>query len=240
MHAVKTKPAASPARAQFDRSQQHRRSMYAKAQIAKKQLRMDEDDYRQLIFDEAGTLSLTQCSDAQLEKVLERLKGLGFKPLPKPGAARPAMHPMARKARAMWISLYHLGAVRNSSEQALEAFAKRQLGCERMEWARQSDAYRLIEALKAMAERHGWHQRAVDGGKALSVQTLNTHLCEVILAKLKDARKIPRDWSLDVALFRLCGVDTGVSQAIGPERYQELAAALGAKLREFELVGAAE
>ncbi|MDZ4308400.1 regulatory protein GemA [Allopontixanthobacter sp.] len=226
---------ASPRKATFDRSQQHRRSMYAKAQIAKKQLAMDEDDYRQLIFDEAGTFSLTQCSDAQLEKVLNRLKGLGFKPLPKAGAARPAMHPMARKARALWISLYHLGAVRNSSEQALEAFARRQLGCERMEWARQSDAFRLIEALKAMATRHGWHQRAVDGGRALSVQTLNTHLCEVILAKLKDAGKIPQDWSLDVALFRLCGVDTGEIAAIGPEFYQQLAAMLGAKLREFGL-----
>ncbi|MFX8708345.1 regulatory protein GemA, partial [Acinetobacter baumannii] len=71
------------------------------------------------------------------------------------------MHPMARKARALWISLHKLGVVHNPSEQALEAFAKRQLGCEKLVWARQSDAYRLIEALKSMAERAGWRQHNI-------------------------------------------------------------------------------
>ena len=58
----------------------------------------------------------------------------------------------------MWISLYNLGAVRNPSEEALEAFATRQLRVERLQWANQSHCYKLIEALKAMAERAGWHQ----------------------------------------------------------------------------------
>ena len=42
--AVKARPAT------FDRSQQARRSMLGKIHIAKKQLAMDEDDYRQARF----------------------------------------------------------------------------------------------------------------------------------------------------------------------------------------------
>ncbi len=223
-----TATAARPA--QFDRASQHRRSMIAKIHIAKKQLGMDEDDYRQILFDETDKDSLTQCSEAQLEAVIKRLQAKGFRPIPKKGSKASAQHPMARKARALWISLHHLGAVHNPSELALEAFAKRQLGCDRLVWARQSDAYRLIEALKAMAVRHGWRQTDLEGRK-LSVLVLQTHLCEVILAKLKEAGDVPADWTIDIAAWRLCGIETRRETAFSVEDYASLAAALGRKLR---------
>ena len=82
------------------------------------------------------------------------MKAIGFRPpLPRAGK-KAATHPMARKARALWISLHHLGVVQNPAEEALEAFARRQLKCERLSWANQRDAHKLIEALKAMAQRH--------------------------------------------------------------------------------------
>lgn len=229
-----TNPTASYARpAQFDRATQHRRSMLAKVNIARHQLAMNEDDYRQLLFEETGQLSLKQCSEPQLAKVIDRLKRLGFKPLPKAGK-KAATHPMARKARALWISLHHLGVVHNPSEEALETFAKRQLGCEKLVWARQSDAYRLIEALKAMATRAGWRQTAAHDGRKLSPLELQLHLCEVILAKLKAKGEVPKDWTIDVAAFRLCGIDTRNTEGgYGPEDYARLASALGAKLRRF-------
>ena len=153
MTAVAARPAT------FDRSAQSRRSMLAKIHIARKQLAMDEDDYRQLLFEETGHASAGDCSEAQLSRVIERLKKLGFKPLPKAGK-KAATHPMARKARALWISLHHLNVVQNPAEEALEAFARRQLGCTKLNWANQREAYKLIEALKAMALRHGWRQTA--------------------------------------------------------------------------------
>ncbi len=58
----------------------------------------------------------------------------------------------------MWISLHQLGVVRDPSEAALERFGARQLGVERLAWAGGSEGYRLIEALKAMAQRAGWDQ----------------------------------------------------------------------------------
>jgi phage gp16-like protein len=186
----------------FDRATQHRRAMLAKINIARHQLAMAEDDYRQLLLDTTGKLSLKECSDAQLDAMIAKLKSKGFTPLPSPGRApRPdqkarlvpaAQHPMARKARALWISLYHLGVVHNPAEEALEAFAKRQLGCERFSWARQSEGYRLIEALKAMAERAGWRQRGLDG-KPLAPLTLASHLCQVILGRLGESASPTRN-----------------------------------------------
>jgi phage gp16-like protein len=210
-----------------------RRAMTAKIHIAKKQLQLDEDDYRQILLDESGRTSSGDCTEAELERVLKRFEALGFKPLPKvgaTGATRPAQHPVARKARALWISLYHLCAVESPSEKALESFAKRQLKCERLVWANQSDGYKLIEALKAMAVRHGWPQ--VDPqGAALSTRELHEGLCRAILWKLKGADEIPADWTIDIAAFRLCGIETGAEGPMGAEAYQTLAQALGKKLR---------
>ena len=225
MTAVAARPAT------FDRSAQSRRSMLAKIHIAKKQLAMDEDDYRQLLFEETGHASAGDCSEAQLSRVLERLKKLGFKPLPKAGK-KAATHPMARKARALWISLHHLNVVQNPAEEALEAFARRQLGCTKLNWANQREAYKLIEALKAMALRHGWRQTAAHDGHKLSPKELQMHLCEVILAKLKEGGHVPADWYLDVAAKRLCGIDTGATeQGYSADDYGRLAKALGDKLR---------
>lgn len=213
--------------AQFDRAAQHRRGLIAKIHVGKKQLRLAEDDYRQILFDETGRASLTECDERGLEKVVGRMKAIGFRPVQRPGARAAATHPMARKARALWISLHHLNVVKNPSEEALEAFAKRQLGCDRLVWARQSDAFRLIEALKDMAVRNGWAQ----GGKP-SVAQLQEGLCLAILAKLKAAQIVPADWSLDIAAWRLCGIETAKPGGFTADDYAGLAKALGNKLRD--------
>lgn len=218
--------------ATFDRSAQHRRAMLAKIHIAKKQLALDEDDYRQILLDEARVDSAGEANEAGLKAVLRRLEGLGFKSRPSRGGVRQAQSPMARKARALWISLWHLGAVRNRSEQALEAFAKRQLGCDRMVWANQREANKLIEALKAMAEREGWSQSDATG-KRLEVRALNEGLCEAILTKMKSAGEVPADWTIDIAAWRLCGFQTGSGGPMQAEDYARLASMLGAKLREM-------
>ena len=209
----------------------HRRSMIAKIHVAKTQINLEEDDYRQMLFDVAGKSSSAECSERELEAVIERLKSLGFTPIPARGGKKAAQHKVARKARALWISLHQLGAVRNPSEEALEAFAKRQLGCERLNWAKQSDGYRLIEALKQMAEREGWHQRG-PGGEKLSVRQLQKGLCEAILAKLQEKGLAGSGWTLEQAAFRLLGEEPDLLLVTSPEVWVKLAAQLGRVLRE--------
>ena len=225
-------PATELARpAKFDRAQQRRRAMIGKMHIAKKDLRLDEDDYRQIIADETGKTSAADLSEAELDAVLARFKARGWQPTPKRPSNKQAQHPMAKKARALWISLHQLGEVRDPSEKALETFARRQLRCERLVWAKQSHGYRLIEALKKMAERGGWQQTGPEGGN-LSVRQLRVGLCEAILAKLVACGEVPAHWTIDIAAFRLCGIDTGAPGFASAEGFVDLAAALGAKLRE--------
>ena len=140
-----------------------RRAMLAKVHLAAKELGLDDDARRDLMARVAGgKRSSADCTDAQLDLVLAEFRRLGW--APKPKTAQPAARSKARpspfegKAKAMWTSLWNLGAVRNGGVRSLEAFGKRQLGVDRFAWADQSQGYRLIEALKAMAEREGWSQ----------------------------------------------------------------------------------
>ncbi len=143
------------------------REMLAKVHIARKQLAIDDGAYRSMLERLTGESSSAACTGPQLARVLDELKAKGFRPkvgaiptsksksVPSAGRQDSAA---ARKARALWISLHQLGVVRDPSEAALRAFAKRQLKVEALEWADQAMLYKLIEALKAMAERAGWRQ----------------------------------------------------------------------------------
>jgi phage gp16-like protein len=216
--------------AQFDRSAQHRRALLAKINIARSQLGMLEDDYRQLLFDTTGRISLKECDERQLGAMVEAMKSKGFRPLPKAGGKAAAQHPSARKARALWISLHQLGVVHNPSEQALEAFACRQLKCEKLAWANQRDAFRLIEALKAMGEKKGWRLTDPRTGKAYSIDSQKRSLCHAILKRLQDFGGARMDWDLGEAAWKLCGFKK--PEAWTASDYEQLAAGLGAKLRE--------
>lgn len=221
----------APARpARFDPRAKRRNAMLGKVHVARKALALNEDDYRNILMQETGHDSAKHCTEQQLERVLGRFEALGWKPLPKANGKGVAQNPMARKARALWISLYHLGWARSRDEKALEAFAKRQIGCERLVWAKQSDGYKLIEALKKRAEIEGWAQTDASGNN-LSPLKLNEGLCEAILAKLVKIGEARPDWTLNTAAWRLCGVELGAEGPMGAEDYQTLAQQLGAKLR---------
>ena len=198
----------APARALGSRSDQRRRGMYAKLQIAKKQLGLSEDDYRAIIFDHCRSMSAADATDEQLECMVKHFEQRGFKSTAKavPGRKAPAADfPAAKKARALWISLHQLGAVRNRSDIALEAFAKRQLKVEHWRWSDQSLSYRLIEALKALAKRHGWDP---GDGKSVKPIAMKARLTRAILKKLVEAGVADAGWNVSTALYRLCGEET--------------------------------
>lgn len=164
-----------------------RRAAVVKVQIARRDLGLDEDTYRAMLSRITGHASASDCTDEQLGAVLDELKAKGWKPRVVQGGrttprGRPgrADQPVARKARAMWISLHQLGVVRDPSEAALEAFARRQLGVDRLRWAVASEANAMIEALKQMAERAGWSQDLSGVPAAQHVAVLKARLADAI------------------------------------------------------------
>ncbi|QQQ19695.1 regulatory protein GemA [Brevundimonas vitis] len=166
-----------------------RRPAVVKVQIARKELGLAEDDYRAILLRLTGQTSSAECNDAELGRVLDEFKAKGWTPKVVAGGRKarkpqsqkgrpiaPADHPAAKKARALWLSLWNLGEIRDPSETALEAFARRQLKVERLQWADQGQTYKLIEALKAMAERAGWSQDVtglLPGADAVRVLMVN-------------------------------------------------------------------
>lgn len=208
--------------------------MIAKVHIAKKVLNMVDDDYRAVLFDIAGVSSAADASDRDLAKILAHFESKGFRATAKAGAprkAKPADNPTAKKARAMWLSLYALNAINDPSETALEAFAARQLGVEKMQWMNQAHGYKLIEALKAIATRSDWKQD--DLPKQGSIMVLKRRLCDAILARLRKATIAPRAWMLDDAAHRLLGMEKTDGFPWTSYELDAIAQGLGKKLREW-------
>ncbi|WP_034157902.1 gp16 family protein [Sphingomonas sp. ERG5] len=220
--------AARPA--QFDQAARWRRSMIAKVHIAKSALGLDDDLYLGILLDVAGRRSSADCTADELIKLIKHFESRGFTAKAKSGAPRPADKPFAMKARAMWISLHHLGAIDNPSDKALEAFASRQLKVAKMQWADEALSYRLIEGLKKMAERAGWSQDLKGVSPNAKIIVLKRRLVEAIVARLKAEELIPADWDLRQTVQVLGGTKVELMVATAIE-LDVIAGALGRKLR---------
>lgn len=216
-----------------------RKTLLAKVHIAKKQF--GPDAYEGALMQFAGVTSAKDCTITQLREVVGHFEKSGFTTTARKPGPRRADHAIARKARVMWISLALLCAVRVDPEtairddKALEAFATRQLGCVKFQWANQNQGDRLIEAIKAIAGRHGWDQSTKgltgrDMPKVDYVHVLKVRLCDAILAKLKRAGSAADDWSLEDCAFRLFGIRPD-NLRFTTQEYEHLATALGRHLR---------
>lgn len=134
-----------------------RRADLAAIHCAKRDLGLDDAAYRALLQRVAGVESAAELAPRQRAEVLRELDRLGFRRAParRAGRARLTGGRQAKKCRAMWIELHKAGVVRDASEAALDRFTKRVAGVDSLAWVDAQEASRVIEALKAMADRHG-------------------------------------------------------------------------------------
>lgn len=145
-------------------SQQHqkndsRNAMIGKIHVAKKQLAMADDSYRAMLKRITGRDSSKGLSPSQLSDVLKEFERLGFK---ANGGKRSGHRPKADSAqagmiRALWLDLYHLGALTDPSEEALARFAGRTCkGLRALQWMNTSQADAIIRALRGWLQRIGF------------------------------------------------------------------------------------
>ena len=125
--------------------------------VGRKQLGLDEDDYRALLVRVTGKNSLRAMNERERQAVVQDMRAHGFGgQAPARALGRRLEGPFAGKMLALWLSAYELGVVRNRSADALIAFVERQTGIAHLNWVREGrDANRAIEALKAMMARDG-------------------------------------------------------------------------------------
>jgi hypothetical protein len=136
-----------------------RKRLLAKIHIAKKELGLGDDTYRDVLEKVTGKRSASGCTDRELGAVMDHFKSLGF--VPRAGWNKSSAGPAAEKyylpkMRALWISGYWLGVVRNKDDAAMLAFLKRQTGLDHERFLKSSsDAAKAIEALKSWLARDG-------------------------------------------------------------------------------------
>lgn len=154
-----TMPAASPRKPPLD----ERARLVRLIHVAKRELQLDDDTYRAMLASSSGGLtSTTAMSEAQLQAVLVRAKRAGFKV--RTAGAQPRrldLSPEARKVRALWLFLNHLGAVRDPGEAALGAYCRRIAKVSALQWASRGQMTTLTETLKKWALRPAYLPQAL-------------------------------------------------------------------------------
>lgn len=125
-------------------------------QIARRDLRLDDDTYRAMIREttQSEKTSCTTLTAQQLERVLAHLKSRGFQIKPKTGSRPLADDAQSRKIRSLWLDLHQAGAVRDPSEKALARYIQRVTGgVSALQWLSTAQASTVIETLKKWLAR---------------------------------------------------------------------------------------
>ena len=129
----------------------------AKIHIAKKDLGLSDDAYRDVLRNVCGKDSAAKLTDNQATRVLRYFESRGWKPKAQrslPGLTLPR-DGQSRKIQALWITMHKAGKVRNSSDKALLAMVKRVTGVDRLEWCTDIQKSAVMESLKQWAKREG-------------------------------------------------------------------------------------
>ncbi|HDC2134451.1 TPA: DUF1018 domain-containing protein [Salmonella enterica] len=139
-----------------------RASLVTLIHVAKKDLRLDADTYRDALHAVVGKTSCRDMSLAELSRVLAMFKKRGFKVRSKPQnrALKPAT--ITAKIRAIWRLMHVQGFLGSDSEAALNVWVRKQsapqnggVGVANYQWLEKEPtlASDILERLKR------WHRR---------------------------------------------------------------------------------
>jgi phage gp16-like protein len=209
-----------------------RRALIAKIHVAKKELCMEDGCYRAMLERITGKTSSAAMSMGQLEAVLREFARLGFSGIKRP--SKPGGLPsdeQAKKIRALWLNLYHLGELEDPAEEALLAFCNRMSGVARIEWMHAEQFDNVIRGLRGWLQRVNWHNPSAETissianarlrmGVDLAPATMNH---AGIAAKAATIRAQYALLAIDIASF--------VPELMPAEDMDQLIAALGQKCR---------
>ena len=131
----------------------YRNSLIKLIHVARRDLNLDETNYRAILFAQGGNESLSAMPVDGMKKVLDYLKAQGFKVRTTKTDRKQATGKDASKVRALWLFLHELGAVRDPSEAALTAYVKRIAKVDDVQWMRGVRVESVIESLKQWCMR---------------------------------------------------------------------------------------
>ncbi|EJG5922339.1 DUF1018 domain-containing protein [Salmonella enterica] len=139
-----------------------RASLITLIHVARRELRLDEDTYKDALHTATGKTSCRDMTQAELSKALAAFEKCGFKVRSKPQnrALKPAT--VTAKIRAIWRLMHVQGFLGSDSEAALNAWVRKQTasanggeGVANYQWLERESALAsdVLERLKR------WHRR---------------------------------------------------------------------------------
>ncbi len=131
-----------------------KRPLLAKIHIAKTQLNLDDEQYRDIVRRITGKDSAAKCRYSQLIDLINEFKALGFKS-PRKKAFRQTEQSAVKKIYALWGKLQALEAVQSTDKTALDAFVKKYTGIDSVQWLQPAQQQKIIEILKQWIKRIG-------------------------------------------------------------------------------------
>lgn len=134
------------------------RKLQAKIKIAQKQLGIEDDHYRDILYRKFRVTSSKSLSDSQALVLIHYFKNLGWVPRSKPkkydgdkGDAYSATPGQKRKIEVMWHNVYR----GNDETKHLRQWLFNSFKVSDISFLDRRTAYNAIEALRAMQHRRG-------------------------------------------------------------------------------------
>jgi len=124
--------------------------------IAKKQLGMDDDTYREMLRAVAGVSSAAELSASGRQDVLDHLKWLGFASRRRPGfPGRPQIEKARSDKRELLKKIEAHLAEAGRPWKYVHAMSRRMFGLPRVQWCDPTQLWKIVAALEYDARRHG-------------------------------------------------------------------------------------
>lgn len=123
----------------------------AKIHIAKKEMALDDQAYRDILRRLFKVESSAGLTDRKANLLLRELQRLGWQPGHR--SKQRKENPQGRMIQAMWVTMGKAGCVRKATPRALDAYVKRMTGLDALRFCDSAFKSRLIEDLKAWQAR---------------------------------------------------------------------------------------
>jgi phage gp16-like protein len=137
-----------------------RKAMLAKLHLARKELALTEESYRDILRRITSQASAAALTDRQLDQVLAEFQRLGWKPRKGKGRTGSSAAPQIRMIHAVWRDIVEMGIDAEDETAALRRFVARQTktaanpqGVSDPKFLDSAQANRVLEGLKAWRRR---------------------------------------------------------------------------------------
>lgn len=205
------------------------RTLHARA----RELGMDEDLRRSIQLAVTGKESARDMTVAKLGRVLD---SFSRKRTPR-GDSLPR-HAMAKKLRALWMSGWHLGVVRDRTDEALCAYVAQALGLDAARWAKDRMSAAVEEVKRLLAREGGvdWSPVRIvwDGGRVETRDAPRVRVLEAQWRRLQELGEVRIAGALDHYVARIVGVGVRALDTLEDEQLDEAIRVLGMRIRKAQ------